>query len=241
VPDDSIQHTSHRPSGERLFESDPSFLTTQQLYREISTSREIAETRIVGSMQVITTRIDAMDKAVELLRTSTDRIPAQFQTAVLQLQELHEEKFKSIETQFAERDTRTEQTSRDSKVAVDAALQAAKEAVGEQNKSNALAIAKSEATFTKQIDQIGVLISTMQKGIDDKIDDIKTRLQAIESRRDASRETKSDATTSHALLVTAIGVATAIMVAAVAWNHTTPPAAPNYTAPIPIQPVPPAK
>ena len=44
-------------------------------------------------------------------------------------------------------------------VAVDAALQAAKEAVGEQNKSNALAIAKSEATFTKQIDQIGVLIS----------------------------------------------------------------------------------
>ena len=93
------------------------------------------------------------------------------------LKTLHQEKFDSIATQFQERDTRTEQTSRDSKVAVDAALQAAKEAVGEQNKSNALAIAKSEATFTKQIDQIGVLVTSMGKGFDDKVDDIKSRLR----------------------------------------------------------------
>jgi hypothetical protein len=66
---------------------------------------------------------------------------------------------------------------------VDAALQAAKEAVGEQNKSNALAIAKSEATFTKQIDQIGVLISTLQKGLDEKIDDLRARQTVSESRK----------------------------------------------------------
>jgi cation transport regulator ChaB len=163
--------------------TDPTALTTQQLFREIGTAREIGETLIYGINQNITTRIDGMDKAIELLQTSTDRTPNMVSASIERLQELHEEKFESITTQFKERDTRTEQTSRDSKVAVDAALQAAKEAVGEQNKSNALAIAKSEATFTKQIDQIGVLISTMQKGIDDKIDDIKTRLQAIESRK----------------------------------------------------------
>jgi hypothetical protein len=94
----------------------------------------------------------------------------------------HEEKFNSVQVQFAERDTRTEQTSKDSKVAVDAALQAAKEAVGEQNKSSTLAIAKSEAATTKQIDQISVIINTMAKGLDDKIDDIKTRLTSIEGR-----------------------------------------------------------
>ncbi len=98
------------------------------------------------------------------------------------LEELHSEKFRSIQVQFMERDTRTEQTSRDAKVAVDAALQAAKEAVGEQNKSSALAIAKSEASTAKQIDQIQVVINSNTKGTDDKIDDLKTRLTTIEGR-----------------------------------------------------------
>jgi hypothetical protein len=191
--------------------TDPSALTTQQLFREIGTAREIGETLIYGINQNITTRIDGMDKAIELLQTSTDRTPNMVSASIERLQELHEEKFESIATQFRERDTRTEQTSRDSKVAVDAALQAAKEAVGEQNKSNALAIAKSEATFTKQIDQIGVLISTMQKGIDDKIDDIKTRLQAIESRKQGEGETRRDMGDMMGYLIGGVGMIVAIV------------------------------
>ena len=120
---------------------------------------------------------------------------------VIHLELLHDEKFASIQNQFTERDTRTEQTSRDSKVAVDAALQAAKEAVGEQNKSNALAIAKSEAAFTKQIDQISTLIQTTVKGVDDKIDDIKTRLTLIEGntvgRTENHQESQSNKQTSQ--------------------------------------------
>ena len=148
---------------------DPSILTTQQLLREITMLRELIETRL-----------DGMDKAIELLQTSTDRFPTIVNDEIKQLQELHEEKFHSIATQFSERDTRGEQTLRDSKVAVDAALQAAKEAVGEQNKSSALAIAKSETATTKQIDQIGLLISTTVLGVNDKIDDIKSRITSVE-------------------------------------------------------------
>lgn len=151
---------------------DPTVLTTQALLREILNLKEIFETRV-----------GAMDKAIVLLQTTSDRVPEWVEKAVGQLRELHDEKFGSIQTQFLERDTRTEQTSRDSKVAVDAALQAAKEAVGEQNKSNALAIAKSEAAFTKQIDQIGLLIQTTAKAVDDKIDDIKGRLTTIEGMK----------------------------------------------------------
>ncbi len=162
---------------------DPTVLTTQQLQREIATSREVVETHLEGIKRVIETRLEGMDKAIALLQISNDRIPTHVNEMVTHLKSLHEERFHSIATQFLERDTRTEQTSRDSKVAVDAALQAAKEAVGEQNKSNALAIAKSETTFTKQIDQIGILISALQKGFDDKIDDIKTRLQSMEGQR----------------------------------------------------------
>ena len=189
---------------------DPTVLTTQQLGREILALREIIESRL-----------DGMDKAINLLSEAASRSPSiaevvakgderfraienHIEKAHSQLKELQEQKvnalklahderlsgiiltiderFSSIATQFKERDTRTEQTSKDSKVAVDAALQAAKEAVGEQNKSNALSISKSEAAFTKQIDQIGTIITTTAKGVDDKIDDIKGRLQIIEAK-----------------------------------------------------------
>ena len=57
--------------------------------------------------------------------------------------------------------------------------------MGEQNKSNAMAIAKSEATFTKQIDQIGVLITTLQKGLDEKIDDVRFALERSKATKKA--------------------------------------------------------
>lgn len=162
---------------------DPTVRTVEQLQREIAATREILEAQLEGVKNVINVRLDGMDKANVLLQELREKMPDIISVSIKQLENLHQEKFHSIETQFIERDTRTEQTSRDSKVAVDAALQAAKEAVGEQNKSNALAIAKSEAAFTKQIDQLGVLITTMQKGIDDKIEDIKSRLLIIEGNR----------------------------------------------------------
>lgn len=160
---------------------DPTDRAIDNVLREVSATREIIEAQIQGINDGIETRLKERDKAIQLLQHQLDKIPDLVVDRVMQLQTLHQEKFGSIGTQFAERDTRTEQTSRDSKVAVDAALQAAKEAVGEQNKSNALAISKSEAAFTKQIDQIGVLVNSMQKAIDDKIEDIKVRLQVMES------------------------------------------------------------
>ena len=184
---------------------DPTVLTTQQLQREVGLLRE-----------VIDTRLDAMDKAITLLQAYTDKSPsiAVVDESVRQLEKLHSEKFKSVAQQFLERDTRTEQTSRDSKVAVDAALQAAKEAVGEQNKSNALAIAKSEAAFTKQIDQIGTLISTMSKGFDDKIDDIKERLTIRDGHAKGSVDT-------WAIIVGALGaVGVVVTVILAVFHHT---------------------
>jgi hypothetical protein len=50
------------------------------------------------------------------------------------------------------------------KIAVDAALQATKEAVAEQNRSFALATDKSETATMKQIDALGLAIQTANKG-----------------------------------------------------------------------------
>jgi hypothetical protein len=155
----------------RLPVPDPTILTTEALHREINALKELLQARF-----------DAMERATEIRDRHMKELEGMIGVKVEQLQELHAEKFRSIAVQFAERDTRTEQTSRDSKVAVDAALQAAKEAVGEQNRSSALAISKSEAATTKQIDQQGTLIQTTTLGLNDKIDDLKERLTSIEGR-----------------------------------------------------------
>ncbi len=227
-----------QPGGGSVPVPDPTVLTTQNLQREIATSRENIEARmdgafdamdakISGNLSMLMTRLDGMDKAIVLLHTDTDR---HVDVANAQLQKLLEEKissiirqfdekFHSIATQFTERDIRTEQTARDSKVAVDAALQAAKEAVGEQNKSNALAIAKSENTFTKQIDQIGVLIATLQKSIDDKIDDIKARLGNMEARQEGSISTKQGMGSFAAIIISAVIMVLGIVTLIILLGH----------------------
>jgi hypothetical protein len=179
---------------------DPSLLTTQALQREIFSLRELLEVKLKGSdgsnaavRTIIETRLDGMDKAIKLLQDTADKFPARIDEKIIALKEVHEEKFlallethtekfTSIQLQFRERDVRSEQSSKDSKVAVDAALQAAKEAVGEQNKSSALAIAKSETATTKQIDQLAGLIQTMTKGFDDKFGDVKDRINRMEGK-----------------------------------------------------------
>jgi hypothetical protein len=169
-----------RRSGDVRPIPDPTRLTTEQLNREIAALREIIETRLSGS-----------DRAVRLLQDTADKFPAWVDEKIRALKDVTEqrfialgdttaEKFTSIQTQFAERDVRTEQAAGAVKIAVDAALQAQKEAAGEQNRSNTLAQTKSETATTKQIDQIGTLIQNNTKSFDDKINDVKDRVNRIE-------------------------------------------------------------
>jgi hypothetical protein len=182
VTPDAMHHADG--GGHFVPNSDPTDLTTQALSREIT-----------GLKELIGTRLEGMDKAINLLQDLANRSPtiSVIQERLVAQERINQEKFiaaaaernekfDSIRIQFRERDTRTEQTSRDAKTAVDAALQAAKEAVGEQNKSGALAIAKSEASTIKQIDQIAILLQNANKATDDKISDLKDRLTMIESR-----------------------------------------------------------
>ena len=152
-------------SKELLPRPDPTVLTTQQLLREVSSVREILEARLNG-----------MDKAITLLQAAVDRSPT-----IPQVYAEFTEKFNSINIQFIQRDVRFEQTRIDSKLAIDAALQAAKEAVEEQNRSSSVAVAKSEAATTKQMDSIVEMIQTNTKSLDDKINDLKDRLAVTAS------------------------------------------------------------
>lgn len=119
---------------------DPTLLTTEQLLRAISSLRSEAKDWV-----------DALQLLLEAKIAGKDNFYA--------------EKFASIQTQFQERDVRTDQTASQVKLAVDAALQAQKEAAGEQAKSFSAATTKSETAMNRQIE-----------GLDGKITDVKDRL-----------------------------------------------------------------
>jgi hypothetical protein len=167
---------------------DPTVLTTAALQREVAALEKLLDQRI-----------NAIEQAVKVAHENLVRVPTDVDKAIAHLRELllekfatTGEKFNSIQTQFLERDVRVEQTAKDSKVAVDAALQAAKEAVGEQNKSSGLSIAKSEAATTKQIEQQAVLMATTNAGILSSLADLKERQTRFETELVTRRQTLTE-------------------------------------------------
>lgn len=213
---------------------DPTVLTNQAvaqatdtLRRELLAAVSLLEAKLTGQHDVVQTRLAGMDEAIRLVQAWRDRLPGEIATSVAQLEAVGTQRFRTIDQrfqgldeallalkegialQFKERDTRSERESRDNKVAVDAAFAAQKEAASEQNKSNTLAIDKSEKataeTLNKQADlfksttdalggRIEVAIETLGGRIEDvkeAIGKIESRLTTIESRGVGFKDTQT--------------------------------------------------
>lgn len=153
----------------RALLSDPSALTTQQLWREIQNLKELVEARI-----------DSIEKSIQVAHDDLVRVPTDVQKQVGNLKELidqrfmqegalRDEKFASVQKQFD-----------GNKTAVDAALAAVKEAGN-----------KTESAFIKQIDQLVLLFNTSTKALEVQIDDLKGRLNRGEGRGEGNKEGKT--------------------------------------------------
>ena len=180
---------------------DPTILTTQALIREIA-----------GIKELFGVHLDGVAKQMASLEKTVHEWGREIDLRVGHLHELHDEKFGSIQTQFVERDKRDERTSRDGKEAVAAALQAAKEAVGEQNRSSALSISKSEISTLKQIDQLNNLIGSYSKASDDKITDIKERLDRHEGNTSGAKDTWGYFIGAAGLVIAGVAILVSILV-----------------------------
>jgi hypothetical protein len=143
--------------------------------------------------QWVHTQLAAMEKATDLQHQDMVRVPTLLQTSTQTIREIqhHElqtveaqlrgrldaiyaeigQKFLGIDSQFDERDTRTDQRAGDTKLAVDAAFAAAKEAT-----------AKIEAGFKEQIKALTDLVDTKTGQLAQQIGDLKDRVIAMESR-----------------------------------------------------------
>jgi hypothetical protein len=174
------------PSGRP--DPDPTTLTTAQLQREIATSREIIHGEIIEVKGVTEAKIASGEKLVQVLHEFMGRIYAQVDTRVNGVEAVIkerfvtvDEKFSGVEKQFVERDVRVLQSAAAATTAVNAALQAQKEAAVAQNSSFTLSIDKTEKATGEQIVQQRTLLQTATGSLSDKIDDLKSRFGSIES------------------------------------------------------------
>ena len=185
------------PQKTYLQTTDPTVLTTEQLHREIQ-----------GLKELIGSRLNAMDKALDLMHEDYVRIPTDTDEQVSALKELVFEKVvaleKSIQLQLHERDIRTNQATEHSRLAIDAALQAAKELVGEQNRSSNTAIIKSETSVSRQMEQFNLLLQTMGNSISDKFGDIKDRITRAEGAGSGKMQSEAVHRSSNTFLIAAI-------------------------------------
>ena len=182
---------------------DPTVATNDAVERAILAVRDYVD----GQLQVRDERLTGIDRATELRLTGIIDIPHQIQAAVEHLANLVDERFSSIQTQFLERDTRSERESRDNKVAVDAAFAAQKEAAAKQDEANAKAIDKSEKATTETIKTNQELSRATTDALTKSLDEVKLAVSRIES-------TKLGASQSSSALIGVVGlIFTAIIVA----------------------------
>lgn len=152
-------------------------------------------------------RIDALEKEIARLQKELESRP---QAALV------DEKFRGVNEQFAGRD-----------VALAAALLAQKTSVADQNNSNLIAADKAEKSFIEQIRGIQSLLSQQDKAATDKIDDLKLRLQAIDSRNEGSGNAVNWIVVAGGLALTVVSIVGGILGIMVAVRRDPP-------APVPI-------
>ena len=200
---------------------DPSLMTTERINKIRSELKEEITLSVKALGDIIMTRLNSMDKATTILAENVNRVPTlldreiartndltnekfgavdsrfeerdvRFQRDYLRLDEIITEKFNFIALQFKERDIRTDQDKMAASVAVNAALQAQKEAAAAQNVSNAASIFKSENGFTKEIDGLKAIIGSIREGIGQQISEMSARITRSESIVVGKRENVSD-------------------------------------------------
>jgi cation transport regulator ChaB len=188
------------------------------------TDRAIARLRaemtqyVDGQLAIRDERLKGIDEATRLRLSGIEGVPDQIRQAVTSLELLHDEKFNSIQTQFTERDTRSERESRDNKVAVDAAFAAQKEAAAKQDEANAKAIDKSERATAETIKTNQELNKATTDGLTKSVDEVKLAVASILATKtgatESRTETRAATTDNRSLVFSVLGVG--ILIAGIA-------------------------
>jgi hypothetical protein len=193
---------------------DPTELTDRAIARLRQEIIDIIEAQLA----IRDERLRGIDEATKLRLAGMDGLASEIDTKVGRLGDVHEEKFKSIATQFTERDTRAERESRDNKLAVDAAFAAQEKLAIAQQASNAEAIDKSEKATAETIKTNQELNKATTDILTKSLDEVKLAVTRIESTKVGSTESRMALYAGIGVLAliigTVIGVVAALATAA---------------------------
>jgi hypothetical protein len=171
---------------------------------QLEVRQSARERELEASIKLVNTRLEGMDKATDLRLAAINNVPDLIEAAVSHIEHLMDEKLNSIDLRFIERDTRTSQAAETSQKALDAALLAAAALVNQQNEANATAATVQTLSFTKQIDQIIVLTERQQKSSDDRLAELKERIDRGDGSSAGIRDSRTDSRASNSQVVALI-------------------------------------
>jgi hypothetical protein len=139
------------------------------------------DTLATGLRELIEQRLNAMDLATKVLAGSVEKFPTDIDRAVGSVREIVLGEVSRVQAVTLEKFTAIDGTFSSNALALTAALAAQKEAAAEQNKSNTLAITKSESSTKETIAANAVQAQTGLASLENQFDDIKERVVRIES------------------------------------------------------------
>src|SRR5579864_9311401 len=174
---------------------DPTVLTTAASARLEEMMRTLISTEIMHQTTLFDEKLDGVRmQLAERMTGSTKQFG---------------EKLAKIEAQFEMLSARTAEQKKDTKDALDAALAAQKEAVASQTASSEKSITKSETATIERIKAVETLLATSTRASDDKIDDLKSRIVAIEAIKlgtiEGAATVRSGSTETRAIIASIIG------------------------------------
>jgi len=153
-----------------------------------------------------------MDKAASVLENHVNRVPTLLDRETSRLENLLSEKianihihFDNVATRFNERDIRFNQDKAAVALAIDAALRSQKDASRTQAETIAATFAKSEVSFTKEIDGLKALINATRDTISANVANLTGRLDRGEGGQQGARTQVEDHRASTALMTAIIG------------------------------------
>lgn len=136
---------------------------------------------VTALQELIEQRLGAMDLATKVLAGSVEKFPSDIDRAIGNLREVVLGEVKRVQSVTEEKFTAIDGTFSSNALALTAALAAQKEAAAEQNKSNTLAITKSESSTKETIAANAVQAQTGLASLSGQVTDVKERVVRIES------------------------------------------------------------
>lgn len=137
---------------------------------------------------------------------------------IAHLESLLTERFARIETQFKMLDSRTAEQKQDTNNALTAALSAQKEQAALQNNASEKSITKSETATIERIKAVETLLAASTHASDEKSDDLKSRIVALEAIKlgivEGAAGVHSSSDNMRAILTSVVGVLLVVIAAA---------------------------